>query len=408
VYHGAVLGYLMRISLVQLARYRAQSMLAIIGVAVGVANIITLISITDLGKLQSTSFISKMGANTLIISPFVDFTSGVLSNITPAQASQFLPAEAVSALQDAPGIEGVVGVALLPGHVGYKATRWFTTLEGVSQPYQQLRGDKVVAGRWFTPAEAAQDARVVCLGDTVRQELFGAGNGLGERVVIKGERFEVIAALEAAGRVGLEDIDNRVFMPLSTALELFHYDGIQGLFLRYRQGMPEDKAIALARERLKPLVKRGENIDETISIWTLKDATRMMSDTLGVFRIVLTGIASIAMLVAGIGIMNVMLMRVITRKLEIGIRRSVGAPASAVLVQFLAESVVQAVVGLALGIGLGFAGVVAYCAYAGWKPYVSPATIILAVAFGAGTGILFGAYPAYRAARLDPVQCLRG
>lgn len=408
MYHCAVLSYLLRISLVQLVRYRAQSLLAILGVAVGVANIITLISITDLGKHQTSAFMRQMGANMLIVSPFVDFTSGVFSNITPAQASQFLPASAVEELQGAPGIEGVVGVALLPGHVGFGAKRWFTTLEGVSQPYQALRGDEISHGRWFSVPEAARHARVACLGDTVRQELFGSGSGVGEKVVIKGERFEVIAALASAGRLGLEDIDNRVFMPLGTALELFGYDGIQGLFLRYRQGLPEAQAIALTRERLKPLLKPGEEIDEVVSIWTLKDATKMMDDTLGVFRIVLMGIASIAMLVAGIGIMNVMLMRVVTRKLEIGIRRSAGATAGAIMVQFLAESLVQAIAGLALGIALGVAGVATYCSYARWELYISPGTVVLAVVFSAATGLVFGVYPAYRAALLDPVQCLRG
>jgi ABC-type antimicrobial peptide transport system permease subunit len=408
VYHGAVLSYLLRISLVQLVRYRAQSLLAILGVAVGVANIITLISITDLGKHQSTAFMNHMGANMLIVSPFIDFTSGMFSNITPAQASQFLPASAVEELQGAQGIDGVVGVALLPGHVGLGDKRWFTTLEGVSQPYQELRGDEVRHGRWFTPAEAAQHARVACLGDTVRQQLFGDKSGVGEHVVIKGQRFEVLAAMASAGRLGLEDIDNRVFMPLGTALELFGFDGIQGLFLRYRQGFSEQQAIAVTRERLKPLIKPGEDIDEVVSIWTLKDATKMMDNTLGVFRIVLIGISSIAMLVAGIGIMNVMLMRVVTRKLEIGIRRSVGATAASILTQFLAESVVQAIAGLLLGIALGLAGVALYCSYAHWDLYISPATVVLAVAFSAGTGIVFGAYPAYRAALLDPVQCLRG
>jgi putative ABC transport system permease protein len=403
-----VLGYLLRISLVQLLRYRAQSLLAILGVAVGVANIITLISITDLGEHQTSAFMKKMGANMLIVSPPVDFTGGMFSNITPAQASQFLPASAVEELRGAPGIEGVVGVALLPGHVGIGAKRCFTTLEGVSQPYQELRGDEISAGRWFSLPEAEQHARVACLGDTVRQELFGAASGVGQQVVIKGQRFEVIATLASAGRLGLEDIDNRVFMPLGTALELFGFDGIQALFLRYRQGLTEAAAIALTRERLKPLIKHGEDIDEVVSIWTLKDATQMMDNTIGVFRIVLIGIASIAMLVAGIGIMNVMLMRVVTRKLEIGIRRSVGAPAGAILVQFLAESVVQAIAGLALGIALGLGGVALYCNYARWDPYISPGTVVLAVVFSAATGIIFGAYPAYRAARLDPVQCLRG
>jgi hypothetical protein len=407
VYHGLVLSYLLRVSLVQLLRYRAQSILAVLGVAVGVANIITLISITDLGKHQSTSFMEKMGANMLIVSPYFDTAGGLFSNVTPAQVGQFLPASAVDDLRHAPGVVGVCGVTMLPGHVGYGAKRCFTTLEGVSQIYQQLRGDKLATGRWFTPQEAQAKARVACIGDTVRQQLFGEADGVGEQVLIKGERYQVLAALAPQGRVGLEDIDNRVFLPLETALEVYKFDGIQGLFLRYRQGEDEKKMVALVRERLKPMLKPGEDIDETVSIWTLKDATRMMHDTLGVFRIILAGIASIAMLVAGIGIMNVMLMRVVTRKLEIGIRRSVGATALAVMWQFLAESVVQAVLGLLLGVLLGYAGVVAYCSYADWQPYISLNTVLLAVAYSAGTGIIFGAYPAYRAARLDPVQCLR-
>ncbi len=373
------------------------------------ANIIILISITDLGKHQSASFIQKMGANMLIVSPYVDFTSGVFSNITPAQASQFLPAEAVAGLQGAPGIDGVVGVALLPGHVGFKAARWFTTLEGVSQPYQEMRGDKISAGRWFTPAEAQQKARVACLGDTVRQELFGDGNGLGESVVIKGERFEVLATLEPAGRLGLEDIDNRVFMPLGTALELFNYDGIQGLFLRYQPrhgGIKGHRAHARTaqaagqarrghrRDGLDLDAERRDQDDERHA-GGVSDRThrhRQHRDAGGRDRDHERDADAGDDPQAGD--------RHPALRRRTGCR---GADRSS-----WPRASCRRSLGLALGIGLGFAGVAAYCAFAGWDPYVSPATVVLAVTFGTGTGMLFGAYPAYRAAQLDPVQCLRG
>ena len=407
MYHRAVLAYLSRAACLQLLRYRAQSALAVLGVAIGAANITVLISITDLSKHEAGSFISNMGANMLFVAPYIDLENGGFSNLTPAQVSQFMPRAVLTNLESLPEIEALTGVVMLPGHVGYGAKRMFTTLEGVSPAYQRLRHDKLAVGRWLSDEDELQRAEVLVLGDKVRQGLFGAATGVGEELVVKGRRMRVVGSMAPEGHIGLEDIDNRVFMPLGVAQELFGFSGLQAVLLRYRQGVREGQAEAAVKDRLRLLLKPGERLEETYSVWTLKDATQMLDSTLGIFRTVLLGIASIAMVVAGLGIMSVMLMRVLSRRLEIGIRRSVGASTTAIGMQFLAESLVQSLLGGVCGMALGIAGVHAYCAYAHWQPFVSWATVALAAGYSVAVGIVFGAYPAWRAAQLDPIKCLR-
>jgi putative ABC transport system permease protein len=226
-------------------------------------------------------------------------------------------------------------------------------------------------------------------------------------VEIRGEEFRVIGVMEPKGRVGFEDIDNRVFIPLPTAQEIFEFSGVHGIMARYRRDVGEPQAISAVKRQLAGLLTADQQLDETFSVFTVKEARELFLSTMGIFRAVLTGIASIALLVAGLGIMNVMLIRVMQRRREIGIRRAVGASTSSIVIQFLLESVAQALVGAALGSALGFAGVYVYCTYAEWQPYVSPLTVVTAVLFGLGTGALFGGYPALRAAKLDPILALR-
>jgi putative ABC transport system permease protein len=407
LYHAAVLFYYLRLALSQLARYRAQSLLAILGITIGVANIILLISITDLGKRQTTSFMDDLGASLVFVTPFLDMENGSLNSFSHTQAVQYLPLEALDVVKRTPGIDTAVAALMMPGHVGYGTTRWFTTLEGVSLDYLKVRNDRVSRGQWFSAADDAANAKVLIIGDTVRRELFGTADPLNKSVVVHGTRFTVAGAMAAQGRVGLEDIDNRVYMPLGTAQQLFGYSGIQGLLAKYSPKLSADQAVAAIKRSLQATLGPEEHLDDTYSVFTVKEARQLMDSTLGIFRVVLAGIASIALLVAGIGIMNVMLMRVLNRRLEIGVRRATGATRVQLLLQFLLESVVQALIGAACGIVLGGLGVWFYCRYAQWQWYISAQTILLAVVFSAVTGVLFGAYPAWRAAQLDPIRCLR-
>lgn len=406
-YHAAVLTYYFRVAISQLGRYRAQSALAILGVAIGVANIILLISITDLGKRQTTSFMNDLGASLVFITPFVDMNNGSLESFSHTQATQFLPLATVDAVKATPGIETAVPVVMFPGHAGYGTKRWFTTLEGVSSEFLKVRNERLADGRWFSADEDQQRAKVVVLGDMVRSQLFGSARAVGQSVVIRGSRYKVVGVLAYKGRIGLEDIDNRLYMPLRTGQQLFQYDGVQAVLATYSPATTGEQAVERIKQSLTKLLKPGEELDDAYSVFTVKEARQLMDSTLGIFRTILLGIACIALLVAGIGIMNVMLMRVLNRRLEIGVRRAAGATQREILLQFLVESVLQALLGAAAGIALGIAGVVTYCRLAGWQVYFSPGTLLLAVGFSAATGMLSGAYPAWRGAQLDPIRCLR-
>jgi putative ABC transport system permease protein len=282
-----------------------------------------------------------------------------------------------------------------------------STIQGVTSEFDELRGHHADKGRWMQRSDETERKRVVFLGDTVKERLFGREDALGQSVEIKGETFEVAGVMEHKGMIGFEDVDNRVYIPLATAQEIYAFEGVHGMFAAYREGVSEEEALGAVRGAMERMVEPGEIAEETFSVITIKEATELMDNTLGIFRKVLLGISSIAMLVAGIGIMNVMLIQVLQRRHEIGIRRSVGATSSGILMQFLGESVAQALLGAMVGIAIGIAGVYAYCLYSKWLMYISPATIFIGALYSIIIGVVFGSYPAWRAAKLDPVKSLR-
>ena len=402
-----MLSYLASGAIRQTMRFGLQSALAVLGVMMGVANIILLISITDLGRRQATGMINDFGANLLIITPFIDVTKGPLGGHSSLLSSH-IPDRAREVVAAADEIEVVAAALLMTGHAVHGEDSYFTTLQGVSPAFNILRGQDIEDGRWLTEVDLADHARVAVLGDTVIRNLYQDGDKvLGSVLEIKGEEFTVVGTLEFKGRVGFEDLDNRIMLPLTTVQEIYGFAGVHGMFARYREGVAEEQAVAAVKARLQTVVPEGEELEETFSVFTIKEARAMMKDVLGLFRTVLWGISSIALLVAGLGIMNVMLIRVMQRRGEIGVRRAVGATTRDIAVQFLAEAAVQALAGSVLGVGLGVAGVHVYCRYAEWAPHVGGWTLVLAVLFGLGTGIVFGWYPAVRAAREDPVEALR-
>ncbi|MDQ3022933.1 MAG: FtsX-like permease family protein, partial [bacterium] len=195
--------------------------------------------------------------------------------------------------------------------------------------------------------------------------------------------------------------------PLSAAQDMFEFDGVHGILARYRQGLNEEDAITKVNAEIAEALPESNSVEETVSIFTVHEATKLMDSTLGIFYTVLLGVASIALIVAGIGIMNVMLIRVLRRRGEIGLRRAVGATTQGIVNQFMIESAVQALVGAVLGLIIGAAGLAVFSQIADWPFYISPRTLLIAIAFGGMVGVIFGAYPAWTAARVDPIKSLR-
>ncbi len=401
-----MLNYFLRQGLVQIRRYLIQSSLAILGVAIGVANVIMLISITDLGRRQTMGMINEFGANVFMVSPYIDFKAGPFANMKGASVQ--LPDESWRVIEPLPEVDSVAPALMLPGYILNGEQQSYTTVFGINQHFLAARGHEMDKGRFLSAEDVAQDARVLVLGPTVATALFGdEPDIIGRSVNIKDEEFEVIGLLRQRGRVGMEDMDDAAYMPLGLEQELFGFVGVTGLFVRYSQQIGEEQSMAAVRNALAGTLADGEILEETYSIFTIKDAVRLMDDALEIFKVVLIGVSSIALLVAGIGIMNVMLIRVIQRRPEIGIRRAVGASQSQIAIQFLTEACVKALIGSLIGIGLGIIGVYIYCNYTQWEPWISPRTVALGALFSAAVGIVFGSWPALRAAQQDPVACLR-
>ncbi|MCH7472127.1 ABC transporter permease [bacterium] len=384
--------------------FGVSSLLATLGVAIGVANIIALITVTDTGRQEMLRNLRGFGAETLFVTPYIESTEGLFLG---ANAVAFLPRENLAQIKELPEVEAAAGVLMMPGHVGHAEKRLFVTVEGAEPGYPALRGHAMQAGRFISPEDEASRARVCSLGYVLPEQLFGGEDPLGKQVVIKGERFEVVGVMIEKGMIGFESIDTRVFIPLSTAQELYGLPGVHVVLARGRAGSdPKDVRDAVyAGLRLAKGLAPGDAADFSVS--TIEELTGVMDRTLGIFRLLLYGVGSVALLVAGIGIMNVMLMQVIERTREIGVRRAVGASRLGILLQFLFEALWQTAAGALAGVLLGVLASLLFCSLVGWQLHLAAGTVAIAVGFSASVGIIFGVYPAIQAASLKPIDCLR-
>jgi putative ABC transport system permease protein len=230
---------------------------------------------------------------------------------------------------------------------------------------------------------------------------------VGQSVVIKGERYKVVAVMVKKGMIGFEDFDLRAFIPVTTAQEIYGLDGFHSILAQTRKGVTPEHARAAVTAALRKHEGLKEDEAADFSVSTVDELTGIIDHMTRVFRYLLYGIGSVALLVAGIGIMNVMLMQVIERTREIGVRRAAGARRRDILLQFLLEAVVQCFIGVVVGVALGIAGSLIFCALVRWQLHLTYDVVLIAVAYSFFTGILFGITPAIQAARIKPIDALR-
>lgn len=387
------------------SRRSATSLLAVLGVAIGTANIIALIGVTDTARRQTLGILRDMGMDTVLVFPFADDDKESLS--MHANATAFLPTEMLDAAKSVDALDKVAGVLMLPLHVKVGEVSQFMIVEGAEPDYPEIRGHGIELGRFITLEDEAQHAKVCVIGFGMDQLLFGSPGITNRSLSLKGEQFEVVGMMIEKGMAGLRSMDDRVFIPLSTAQGLFEINGMHIIITRAKSGTDPHQAKAQLEKVLAKATGLADGQPADYSVTTADELTDVLASTMGVFRALLYGISSIALLVAGIGIMNVMLMQVLERTREIGVRRAVGATAPAILWQFLKEAVWQASAGAVLGIGLGVGAAGLFCSIMDWQLYLAPTTVALAVGVSLGTGVIFGIYPAAKAAKLKPIDCLR-
>jgi len=382
---------------------KARAVLRTLGVIIGVLSVILLVSLGEGARSYLGDTFAGLGSNLLQVQPgrretkgFGGPSLGTVYKIT-REDEHMLARRATTA-------DGVAGVVTGGGTVRYLNRRRDTLVLGVGSRFIEIRQMNVAQGRFFTDEDIESRRRFVVLGRTVLQELFGDENALGKVIKVADGEFRVIGIMEHKGQTLGFDLDDIVFIPETTGLDLFALDGLSHILVRARDKISVDPAI----DEITDLLRRRHNDQVDFTIISQDDMLSTVNGIMNTFSMVLVAIASISLVVGGIGIANIMLVSVRERTREIGVRRAVGAKKRHVLMQFLLESVVISLLGGLIGLGLGALIImVGRLLLPGLPVRLSFDIVLIAVGFSGMVGVLSGVVPAQRAASLDPVEALR-
>ncbi|MBI4840423.1 MAG: ABC transporter permease [candidate division NC10 bacterium] len=392
------------LALEMLSANRLRTALTMLGVVIGVAAIILLVSLGEGATAFITRELTGLGTNLLIITPGKTETSGGFHPPTAGTVRKLTYEDAMALRRRAALLADVVPVVLGTGKVRYQGASRDTTVIGITPEFQRVRNLYVEIGQFVSQEDVDGRRRVVVLGRTVKRELFGEENPLGKFVTLADSRYRVIGIMERKGVSLGFDIDDLVFIPVKSAQDLFDTDRLFEILVSV--GSPDD--IDRAIQQVKEVLSRRHGNHEDFTVISQGAMLAAFTTILKILTAVLGGIAGISLVVGGIGSRNIMLVSGRERTREIGIRKAVGARRRDILGQFLLEAVVLSTLGGTLGILLGVGGAKGLSFFFTYLPTrVSLWSVLTAFGFSALVGVFFGVYPARRAALLDPIQALR-
>ena len=389
-----------------------RSVLTALGIIIGVAAVIIMISVGAGAQKRVDDLIQSLGSNLVIVMPGTTTSSGARG----ARGSRPTVTEddAIAIQNEIPTVQVAAPSVRGSGQIIFGNQNWSSVIRGVTPEYQEARDWEIQDGRWFNQAEVRSAAKVALIGETVAENLFGDDNPVGQLVRIKRVPFTVIGTLAPKGETPLgTDMDDTIFVPLSTAKKRIiggrRLSGklIGALFVKSTSAEVVDDTIRdmtnLLRQRHR--IRPGQPDD--FFVRNLSSILEARASSSRVMTLLLAAVASVSLLVGGIGIMNIMLVSVTERTREIGLRMAVGAKGKDILLQFLIEAVTLSLIGGLIGIALGLGGSLAIANVGSFPAIIQPASIVLAFGFAAAVGVFFGFYPARKAARLDPIEALR-
>jgi putative ABC transport system permease protein len=399
----------LRIALRALLRNKGRSLLTALGIIIGIAAVIAVVAVGQGATSMMKEQINSMGNNLAMVFPGSMRAGGFHGGMGTQQTLTAEDGEAV--LRDCPYVTAVSPMVRSGVQVVYRENNWGTSVQGVGASYPQVRNWDLKAGSFFEEGDVRTGARVCVLGTTVADQLFASEDPVGKTIRIRNMTFRVIGVLTSKGSAAWgQDQDDTIVVPWTTVRRVLQnspFSNVNQLMISLTslevlpQAKKEITAILRQRHRLAPAA------DDDFTVTDMTEVTQTVTQVSRLMSALLTVIASISLVVGGIGIMNIMLVSVTERTREIGLRMAVGARRRDILVQFLVEAVVLSGIGGILGVGLGAAAAQAVARANHWPVLVSAASVALALGFSAGVGIFFGFYPAWRAARLSPIESLR-
>ena len=392
-----------KMALKGLVANKLRSFLAMLGIIIGVAAVISMLAIATGAQRETMERITSMGTNLLVVRPGQLGSHGVMSGTRQNLSIE----DAKALLEEVEAIEQIAPVVSGKAQVKYFNSNSNVNITGTSITYPTIRDYHIEKGRFFTETEVDNTSRVAVLGPQTAEDLELPENPIGEKFKLKGINFRVVGVLKSKGDMGWYNPDNQILIPYTTAMKtVFGLDSLREINVQVRNS---DELITVETEAAVVLKKRHkitQGKEDDFYIRNQADFIEMADETNRTFAILLGSIASISLLVGGIGIMNIMLVTVTERTREIGIRKAIGAKDRDILRQFLIEAIIMSGIGGLLGVGVGFEASRIIGSATQFMTAVEPAGVILALSFSVAVGIFFGYYPARRAALLDPVESL--
>jgi putative ABC transport system permease protein len=395
---------LVQLAISRLAAARLRAVLTMLGIIIGVGSIVALVAVAQGATSGITDRIQSLGTNLLTVQPgsarsgFVRMGAGSATTLTLGDA------EAIAALADIAAVAPEVSTQAVVVAGDENTT---TSVVGTTPDYAAVRTFEIWQGSFLTAVANQESLRVAVLGSTTADDLGLDADAIGSDVLVGGIPFRVVGILQPKGTSGGSSADDQVLVPISTAQRYF----VAGTKVRsIAVSVASAAAIDLAKARMTALLQERHGTDGTNDDFNIADQAQLLdtfSSVTGLLTLLLAGIASISLVVGGIGIMNIMLVSVRERTREIGIRKAIGARGSDILLQFLIEALVLSLAGGLIGIVVGVAASAVIAAIAGWGFSFSPLTVVVAVGFSLIVGVVFGVWPARQAARLDPITALR-
>jgi putative ABC transport system permease protein len=398
---------LIRVAGESIRKNKMRTLLTMLGIVIGVGAVIIMVAVGQGAQQGIANQINALGTNLLVITAGASNTGGVSQG---AQAFNRLTVDDAEKLKrEGTLFAGVTPVVMTRTQVIAGGTNWRTMINGVSTDFQTVRDWQVQSGTFFTDNDVRGLRKVAVIGTTVAETLFPGTDPVGSQIQIRNVPFDVVGVLAKKGQnAGGQDQDDIIVIPYTTAqTRLSGNTRIWQILVSAtsQQDVPAAQQEATEIMRESHRIPDGDDNDFTVRNQT--EIANAAQGTTKIMTYLLASIASVSLIVGGIGIMNIMLVSVTERTREIGIRMAIGARGSDVLTQFLVESIVMSVLGGAVGLAVGVGGASLLAHFTGWSTSVPIQAVALAIGFSAAVGVFFGYYPARKAAALDPIQALR-